>query len=271
MNGDSANLEKLLGEPSVPDDRSMSGFVMLLGIKRGLPELQQHSIFFSAGYRREFSHIFNEKRFPDDPTVYVNAPSRADRSLVPGSGETLFIMANAPATANPEISEYRKRVFARLRKCGFPEIQDDIVVEDCWDAFAHRRALPNAGWRDLRFQLAWLEECLPPARQPALENSQSLPCRRQHPSGRRNAHRATLSRNYMRIDSRLIPLALLWAVYLVFLVGGIGSHILSGGTPANMLWAAPFFLALASAIAIASAPPGGCPCARPPRSVSSPN
>jgi putative membrane protein len=46
----------------------------------------------------------------------------------------------------------------------------------------------------------------------------------------------------------------LWGVYLVFLVGGIGSHILYGGTPANMLWAAPFFLALASAIAVVSVP-----------------
>lgn len=116
-----------------PVDRSMSGFVTLLGIKRDLPELQQHSIFFSGDYKREFSHIFDEKRFPDEPTVYVNAPSRVDRSLVPdGRGETLFIMANAPAVANPEIGEYRKRVFARLRKAGFPDIEDDIVVEDCW-------------------------------------------------------------------------------------------------------------------------------------------
>lgn len=49
-------------------------------------------------------------------------------------------------------------------------------------------------------------------------------------------------------------LIVLWAAYLVFLVGGIGSHVLYGGTPANMVWAAPFFLALASAIVIASAP-----------------
>jgi phytoene desaturase len=132
MNGDSAALGKLLEEAPTADDRSMSGFVTLLGIKRDLPELQQHSIFFSADYQREFSQIFDEKRFPDDPTVYVNAPSRADRSLVPGRGETLFIMANAPATASPEIREYRKRVFARLRKGGFPDIEQDIVVEDCW-------------------------------------------------------------------------------------------------------------------------------------------
>jgi phytoene desaturase len=132
MNGDSATLDELLGEPSKPDDRSMSGFVTLLGIKRDLPEMPQNSIFFSGDYRREFSQIFDDKHFPDDPTVYVNVPSRADRSLVPGSGETLFIMANAPPVGNPEVGEYRKRVFDRLSRGGFPDIEDDIVVEDCW-------------------------------------------------------------------------------------------------------------------------------------------
>ncbi len=56
----------------------------------------------------------------------------------------------------------------------------------------------------------------------------------------------------MRTHSRL--LILLWAVYLFFFVGGIGSHIFTGGTPANMLWAAPVYLALASAIALVSLP-----------------
>jgi putative membrane protein len=54
---------------------------------------------------------------------------------------------------------------------------------------------------------------------------------------------------------RLNPvLTVLWAVYLVFLIGGVGSHVLYGGTPDNMVWAAPLFLALASAIAFASVP-----------------
>jgi putative membrane protein len=49
-------------------------------------------------------------------------------------------------------------------------------------------------------------------------------------------------------------LAVLLAVYGVFLIGGIGSHVLSGGTPANMVWAAAVFMALASAIAVVSVP-----------------
>ena len=46
----------------------------------------------------------------------------------------------------------------------------------------------------------------------------------------------------------------LWAVYLVFWCGGIGSHMLHGAPPPEMTWAAPFFLVLAAALAIASEP-----------------
>jgi len=118
-------------------ERSMSGFVMLLGIRRTMPELRHHAIYFSADYEREFSELFGERVFPNDPTVYVNAPSRSDRSVTPGEGETLFVMANAPANDHDEwdeaqIAEARSRVFARLRASGFPEISGDIVASDVW-------------------------------------------------------------------------------------------------------------------------------------------
>lgn len=166
MNGDASDAPKLLGNANSrglpPADRSMSGFVMLLGLKRTLPELHHHSIYFSADYRREFAQLFEERRFPDDPTVYVNAPSRNDRSLVPDTGETLFVMANAPANDadawdEVQINEVKRRVFARLRRSGFPPIESDIVVSDVWTPrrIAERYLMPGGaiygthshGWR----------------------------------------------------------------------------------------------------------------------------
>lgn len=162
MNGDASAAHALLGEPAAPREDSMSGFVMLLGLCKELPRMQQHSVYFSSDYKAEFSQIFDEHRFPDDPTVYVNIPSRGDRSLVPGGGETLFIMANAPSSEDgwdaDRICEARRRVFARLRKSGFPEIEGDIAVSDVWTPrrIAHRYLMPGGsiygaashGWRN---------------------------------------------------------------------------------------------------------------------------
>jgi len=166
MNGDVSTTPALLGEVRAgglpPAERSMSGLVFLFGLKRTLPQLAQHTIYFSADYRREFAALFEERRFPDDPTVYVNAPSRSDRSVVPGEGETLFVMANAPANDHDEwdeeqVSEARRRVLARLRRGGFPEIESETVVADVWTPrrIACRYSMPGGaiygthshGWR----------------------------------------------------------------------------------------------------------------------------
>lgn len=138
MNGDASHTPRMLGDNQAPaelrpKDRSMSGLVFLLGVKRTMPGVNHHAVFFSSDYRREFGQIFDERRFPDEPTVYVNTPSRSDRSLVPGEGETLFIMANAPANDDDQwdddqIEEARRRVFAVLRRGGFPDLDSEIVV-----------------------------------------------------------------------------------------------------------------------------------------------
>ncbi len=153
-NCEAADAKIMLGEPQATrlksQDRSMSGLVFLLGIKRSLPELQHHQIYFSADYRQEFSQIFTERTFPNDPTIYVNCPSRNDRTIVPGEGEALFVMANAPANDGDEwddamIAEARRRVFNRLRRSGFPDIESDIVVEDVWtpNRIAARYLMPG--------------------------------------------------------------------------------------------------------------------------------
>ncbi len=141
MNGDASCAPVLLGEsgaqPLPERNRSMSGLIFLYALKRTLPDLSHHQIFFSADYPTEFRQLFDERRFPDDPTVYINIPSRTDRSLVPGEGEVLFVMANAPANDGDTwddamIKQARTHVMQRLRKSGFPDIEQDISASTVW-------------------------------------------------------------------------------------------------------------------------------------------
>jgi phytoene desaturase len=141
MNGDTADIPGLLKEPGATRlpaaERSLSGFVLLLGVRKALPGVAHHAVYFSADYDREFGDLFDRRIFPQDPTVYVNVPSRTDRSVVPGGeGETLFVMANAPADDDPwteaRIEGATARVLARLRRGGFPEIESDVVVRETW-------------------------------------------------------------------------------------------------------------------------------------------
>ena len=141
LNGDASSSARLLGRAGSAGlplrDRSLSGVVILLGLRRRVPDLPHHAVYFSSDYAREFGDLFDRHQFPDEPTVYVNVPSRTDRSVVPGGeGETVFIMANAPAIAETwddgATAEAERRVFDRLRRGGFPDVGGGVAVRDVW-------------------------------------------------------------------------------------------------------------------------------------------
>lgn len=164
MNGDASTANKMLGlnaKPQKTSARSLSGFVMLAGVKKSLTQFSHHTVYFSSNYEREFSELFEERKFPYDPTVYVCIPSRSDSSLAPENCETVFIMANAPANdtwTNEQTTQAKERVFERLRKMGFPDIESDTVVSDVWtpDRIAKDYLMPGGaiygthshGWRN---------------------------------------------------------------------------------------------------------------------------
>jgi diapolycopene oxygenase len=75
---------------------SMSGFVVMLGIRNRFPHLGHHTVFFSRDYREEFAALVDRKEMPQDPTVYICNTSIVDPSHAPPDGSNLFIMANAP-------------------------------------------------------------------------------------------------------------------------------------------------------------------------------
>lgn len=139
MNGDANCVDSLLGSKNNSDfiDKSLSGIVFLIGISKTMPQLHHHSIYFSDSYKDEFEQLFTLNQFPDDPTVYVNVASRTDRTLVPGEGETLYIMANAPASDsfhwNSEDIEHAWRaIVRRLKKSNFPDFESSVVYREAF-------------------------------------------------------------------------------------------------------------------------------------------
>lgn len=74
---------------------SMSGFVLLLGVRGRTPGLAHHNVFFPADYDAEFDAIFGKRAHPvPDPAVYVSSPD--DPSARPGGHEAWSVLVNAP-------------------------------------------------------------------------------------------------------------------------------------------------------------------------------
>ncbi|GIF37735.1 phytoene desaturase family protein [Actinoplanes xinjiangensis] len=79
-------------------DRSLGGFVLLLGVRGDTPELAHHTVFFPHRYDGEFDAIFpapgRRARPVDDPAVFVTRA--VDPAVRPAGREAWFVLVNAP-------------------------------------------------------------------------------------------------------------------------------------------------------------------------------
>ena len=77
---------------------SLSGFVMLLGVKVPTPELVHHTVLFPERYDDEFDDVFGTRSKPPrpvrDPTIYLSVPN--DPTLAPPGHQAWFLLVNAP-------------------------------------------------------------------------------------------------------------------------------------------------------------------------------
>ncbi len=107
---------------------SMSGLVFLVGVEKKIDKLHHHNVIFSDDYENEFREIFEKNIFPSDPTIYINCPTKTDKSLAPEQCESVFIMCNAPANkriwGESEIKEAFNKVYAKLKSKSLNDIID---------------------------------------------------------------------------------------------------------------------------------------------------
>lgn len=79
-------------------DRSLAGFVLLLGVRGTTAPLAHHTVFFPSDYDAEFDAVFGSpgrrSRPATDPTVFVTRAE--DPSVHPPGSEAWFVLINAP-------------------------------------------------------------------------------------------------------------------------------------------------------------------------------
>lgn len=108
------------------EERSLSAFVLLGQSARPPLELAHHNVFFSRDYRREFRSLIDERRPPDEPTVYVCCEDRV-QGPPRGDTERMFLLSNAPPQASPrpidwaaEAPRAEQRIVKILDQFGWP-------------------------------------------------------------------------------------------------------------------------------------------------------
>lgn len=129
-----------------------SGIVIHLGLDRTYPQLAHHNFFYSRDQKSHFNRVFQEKRLPDDPTIYLVAPTRTDPSQAPSGCDNIKILPHIPYInekhpyTREDCLRLREVCLDKLERMGLTDLRRHIVVEDFWTPFdIEERYLSNRG------------------------------------------------------------------------------------------------------------------------------
>jgi phytoene desaturase len=122
-------------------DRSLAGFVLLLGVRGATPSLAHHTVLFPRNYDGEFDAVFGSTgqraRPASDPAIFVTRA--VDPAVHPPGTEAWFVLVNAPRHgtswacvdwSRPGLAEaYRDRVLALLAARGL-DVRDRLLFAE---------------------------------------------------------------------------------------------------------------------------------------------
>jgi phytoene desaturase len=113
---------------------SLSAIVFYWGVKGNYPELEKHNILFSDNYEAEFKEIFELKKCPSDPTIYIYISSKFNKSDAPEGFENWFVLVNAPYISGQdwkkEVRQIRTKVINRINSTLKIDLNKLIVEEE---------------------------------------------------------------------------------------------------------------------------------------------
>jgi phytoene desaturase len=127
----------LFPKKTLSQERSSSALIFYWGISKQFPQLDLHNIFFSADYKAEFDHIWQQKDIYNNPTVYLNISSKYKNDDAPEGCENWFVMINVPANVGQDwdklIAGAKTNILSKLSKSLGEDISQLVISESVLD------------------------------------------------------------------------------------------------------------------------------------------
>ncbi|XP_022173205.1 phytoene desaturase-like [Myzus persicae] len=110
-------------------------------MKTIVPQLKEHNIFLAEKYKQSFDQIFKDHTLPDEPSFYVNVPSRIDPTAAPEGKDTVVVLVPVGHITNVSnidfdqlVKKARENVIdtmeKRLKISNFRNLIDHEIVND---------------------------------------------------------------------------------------------------------------------------------------------
>lgn len=116
-----------------------SGLVIHLALKKKYEQLAHHNFFYSKDPKHHFETVFDKKKLPTDPTIYLVAPTRTDSTQAPLEYESLKILPHIPYITDDITKEdydaLKERIYIKLENMGLTDLRKNIIFEEILTPF----------------------------------------------------------------------------------------------------------------------------------------
>ena len=106
------------------------------GVDKPYPALGPHTLFLADNYRENFEGIIRHLTLPENPSLYIHAPTRLDSSLAPQGEDTLIAVVPVGHLDEPGEQDWqemrdraRQAVFNRLATLGMTDLEAHLKFE----------------------------------------------------------------------------------------------------------------------------------------------
>jgi len=121
-------------------DYTCSAFMFHWGMNKVYPQLEQHNVFVSDNYKENIDTVFKDKDLSVDPSFYVHAPTRTDKSAAPENEDTISIIVPVGHIEENKNQDWtvlkdqaRNAILNRLKKEGLSDFEKHIRFEVCYN------------------------------------------------------------------------------------------------------------------------------------------
>ncbi|CZR63948.1 probable phytoene dehydrogenase AL-1 (carotenoid biosynthesis protein al-1) [Phialocephala subalpina] len=109
---------------------SCSSISFYWSLSKQVPQLSTHNIFLADHYRESFDSIFDLQSIPEEPSFYVNVPSRIDSTAAPEGKDAIVVLVPVGHLLNSSTSRAEHEAGANSGQ-GLLEEQDwDRIVDE---------------------------------------------------------------------------------------------------------------------------------------------
>ncbi|CAD6448111.1 0d815973-3c5a-467a-a58b-49462bdb04b7 [Sclerotinia trifoliorum] len=103
---------------------SCSSISFYWALSKQVSQLNAHNIFLADEYRESFDSIFDRQSIPDEPSFYVNVPSRIDPTAAPKGTDSLVVLVPVGHLLNSATSSLSQENPAAAAGSGIAKEQD---------------------------------------------------------------------------------------------------------------------------------------------------